>query len=203
MRTKDCPGRRRGRIARGIGTILRINFQGVFSSHSRYPIIRPDSSHGFAQGGFLGLRVLHPLFLPGSHDAALRCLPQHLAARKLYLSCNILPEKKCVALSGVKYWDRKQRYARLPEITPERRLEALWRNIVVYLERVSREELLRTRASAVLAGSISPAPRRSTSVTFFVARFLLETRVQKLNRSCVSRASTRDLAYDVRTGNRL
>jgi hypothetical protein len=76
-----------------------------------------DSSHGFPQGDFFGLPVLNPLFLPGGHDAALRCIPQHLAAGKLYPSCNIILEKRCVTLSSIGYWDRKQRRARLPEIT--------------------------------------------------------------------------------------
>ena len=48
------------------------------------------------------------------------CLPQHPAAWKLYLSCNIFAEEKCVTLSSVRYWDRKQRCARLFQVARKR-----------------------------------------------------------------------------------
>jgi hypothetical protein len=78
----------------------KTNFQrGVLK-----PCPIPDNSAGlvagFTQGGFPGLPVLRPLFLPGGHDTALPCLPQHPAAGKLYPNYNIVFEEKHVTFSG-------------------------------------------------------------------------------------------------------
>jgi len=77
---------------------------------------RQESSHGFTRGGFPGLHVLCPLSLPGGHDAALRCLPQHPAAGKVHPKCDMFLEEKRVTLSGVRYWDLKQGRARLVQV---------------------------------------------------------------------------------------
>ncbi len=81
---------------------------------------RSDSSHRFTQGGFLGLPVLCPALFPGGHDAASRRLPQHPAAWDLYLSGKIFVEEKRIILSNVRYWDRKQRNARLFQVARKR-----------------------------------------------------------------------------------
>ena len=108
---QDCPH---------IGTSPTPISQMSFLAIARVLTIRTDSSHGFTQGGFLGLPVLCPTLLPGGHDAALCCLPQHPAAWDLYLSGNIFVEEKRVILSSVGYWDRKQRCARLFQVARKR-----------------------------------------------------------------------------------
>jgi len=66
------------------------------------------------------LPAVCPILLPGCHNAALCCLPQHPAAWDLYLGGNIIVEEKRVILSNVRYWNRKQRCARFFQVARKR-----------------------------------------------------------------------------------
>jgi hypothetical protein len=61
-------------------------------------MIQTDSSQWFTQGGFLGLPVLYPALLPGGHDAALCCVPQHPATWDPNLRCNIFAEVRSTTM---------------------------------------------------------------------------------------------------------